>query len=283
MMRPPLLKRVVRESWRRLPPSDFLYNTGKMLTRTLLTPEKKSHPVQVEFAGRFPLPLDLRSFVGNDLYCLDHHYEASTLRLWRTLSAASQTILDLGSHIGTFALSAALDAPHARIFAVEADPENFRKLRDNCRPFPQITPCHAALSESGGSLWFCHEPGNDGGGFVTAKKPENAAIQCEPVQTVSLTELCRTHAITSIDLMKLDVEGLELEILGGLEDFWCAHAPRHVIVELTISKADRPRYAALFDTMARRGYRATRIQSLYALGFLKSESLANWHFERHSN
>ena len=44
--------------------------------------------------------------------------------------------------------------------------------------------------------------------------------------------------------------------------FWSAHAPAHLIIELTIDKRNRQRTDELFAAMARRGYRAERIQGL---------------------
>jgi hypothetical protein len=80
--------------------------------------------------------------------------------------------------------------------------------------------------------------------------------------------------------MKMDVEGFEHVLLTHDDAFFGAHAPRHVIVELTIDRANPGPTEELFAAMRRRGYEARRIQGLYALPFGKSYDLANWHFQR---
>ena len=117
-MKAPLPKRIMRSVWSVLPRCRLSFNLGKLVTRTVLRPELRSLPVDIRFASSIPMRLDLASFVANDLYCLDDHYESVTLQLWRTLARQASLILDVGSHIGTFSLVATAANPQARIVAV---------------------------------------------------------------------------------------------------------------------------------------------------------------------
>lgn len=224
------------------------------------------------------MTLDLGTFVANDLYCLDDHYESVTLRLWRDLARRSSTILDIGSHIGTFALVAADANPRARVVCVEADAGIFETLRTHAAAYPSITPLHAAIADRETRMWFCPVGGNDGGGYLTQEEPSDP--RCTPIATLTLNALCALQGITTIDVMKMDVEGFEHVLLVEDEAFFAAHPPRHLIVELTIDREKRERTDRLFDAMQRRGYTARRIQGLYAVPFGKRDDLANWHFER---
>jgi FkbM family methyltransferase len=274
----PARKRILRAFWRTLPRTRGSFNTGKLLTRTLLRPEPFSRPVHTLFAGRIPMELDLGTFVANDLYCLDDHYESVTVRLWRDLARESAVILDVGSHIGTFALLAADANRDARVIAVEADTGIYDVLRRHAAPYPNITPVHAAVADRETTMWFCPVGGNDGGGFLSAARPDDP--KATPVTTLTLQRLCAVHDIGAIDLMKMDVEGFEHVLLTRDDAFFSAHPPRNIIVELTIDRRDRARSTELFEAMRRRGYTAERIQGLYALPFGKSHDLANWHFRR---
>jgi FkbM family methyltransferase len=278
----PLGKRLMRAVWTALPRTGLTYNCGKLLTRTLLRPAAARVPVPVQFAGRIPMTLDLGSFVANDLYCLDDHYESTTLRLWRDLARQSRTILDVGSHIGTFALVAAEANPQAQIVAVEADLGNYRLLEAHCAGFRNITPVHAAIADRPMPMWFCQSAGNDGGGYLSVDKPaDTSAVE---VATWTLAGLCQAQQIGAIDLMKLDVEGFEHVLLTRDDpEFWSTHAPAHLIIELTIDKHNRQRTDVLFAAMQRRGYRVERIQGLYAVPWGKPTDLANWHFHRPGN
>lgn len=274
----PAGKRLMRAVWTRLPRCRLSYNVGKLITRTLLKPERTSRPVAVRFAGRIPMRLDLASFVANDLYCLDDHYESVTLRLWRDLAGRAGVILDVGSHIGTFSLVAAATNPQARVIAVEADPGNFTRLRDHCPAYPNIAPVHAAIADRAGQMWFWPGQGNDGAGRLSSEKPTDGTGFSVP--TWSLADLCRQHSLTRVDLMKLDVEGYEHALLAADHEFWRHCPPAHLIVELTCEKAAPQRAAEIFAAMKQRGYRAQRVQGLYAVPFGKTDDLANWHFWR---
>lgn len=278
--RAPLVKRWMRACWRRLPRTRWSFNLGKLLTRTLLKPERHLHPVAVEFAGRIPMVLDLGSFVPNDLYCLDDHFESVTLRLWRRRAGEARVILDIGSHIGTFALVAADANPRARVIAVEADAANYRYLLSHSDPYPNVVPVLAAIADRAGRMWFCPGGANDGGGRLCAEKPADPGSY--EVSTHSLSELCRRNQIDRVDLMKIDVEGFEHVLLTQDEEFWRSHSPTHVFVELTLVKSDRGRSEELLRVMRRRGYGARRIQGLYAVPFGKPFDLANWYFHKTS-
>lgn len=275
-VRPPAAKRLLRSIWRALPRTAFSFNAGKLLTRTLLTPASGPAPVHTLFSGRIPMDLDLGTFVANDLYCLDDHYESVTVRLWRELASRSTVILDVGSHIGTFALLAADANPGARILAVEADTGIYALLRGHAAPYPGITPVHAAVADRETTMWFCPVGGNDGGGFLSADRPDHPGAA--PVTTLTLNRLCELHGIGAIDLMKMDVEGFEHVLLTADDAFFAAHAPRHLIVELTIDRDNPARSEAVFAAMRRRGYTPTRVQGLYAIPVGKRHDLANWHF-----
>ena len=196
----PVAKRMMRTVWSALPRTRWSYNLGKLITRTVLRPGSRAQPVLVRFGGRIPMTLDLGSFVANDLYCLDEHYESVTLRLWRTLARQARVILDIGSHIGTFALVAADANPQARVIAVEADGGNFARLRDHCVPYPNVTAVHAAIADRPCRMWFCPSGTNDGAGHLTAEQP--ADPRGYEVNTGTLAELCAAQQIGAVDLQR---------------------------------------------------------------------------------
>ncbi len=268
----------MRTLWCVLPRCKLSFNTGKFLTRTLLRPEPSSLALPVRFGGRIPMILDLGSFVANDLYCLDDHYESITLRLWRELSKRARFILDIGSHIGTFALVAADANPSAKIIAVEVDDAHFRQLQKHAASYPNISPVHAAIADQPSMLWFCPGDANDGAGRLCPEKSGDP--RCRPVEAISLSSLCQTLAVSSVDLIKIDVEGYEHALLTGDLPFWETLAPANIILELTIDRKNRAPADEIFRIMQGRGYSFRRLQGLYAMPFGKRCDLANWHFYR---
>ena len=280
---PSAAKRAMRATWLRLPRTAWTYKVAKVLTRSLLMPESAPLVLDVRFAGSFPLRIDLGDIVGNDLYCMDDHYEAPTLALWRTLAAGAATILDLGSHVGLYACVAAAANPRARVVAVEAFERNVRLLAHNAARFPNLTAVAAAIAPATGSGRFRLSP-ITGGGYVEDDGPHASTPGIRDrtgdafaVETIDLATLCARHAIEAIDLMKMDLEGLEEPLLAGQDDFWARARPRHVLAEISVSRARGARLR-LFDEMARRGYRSRRVEGLYTIPWRQREDLANWHF-----
>src|SRR6185503_16495436 len=93
-------KCLMRAIWLRLPRRAATYKLAKALTRSILRPEATPLVTEIRLGGRFTMQIDLADIVGNDLFCMDDHYEAPTLALWCVLARDAETILDLGSHVG---------------------------------------------------------------------------------------------------------------------------------------------------------------------------------------
>jgi hypothetical protein len=59
-------------------------------------------------------------------------------------------------------------------------------------------------------------------------------VECD---VTSLESYCRTNEIESIDLLKIDVEGFELEVLAGAEDLLAKGLVRFVYAEFHTAQA----------------------------------------------
>jgi len=121
-------------------------------------------------------------------------------------------ILDVGAHVGVFTLSVhKAVGQHGRVIAIEPSPENIRKLLMNiainkCR---NVTIIPEAPSNTNGTakLFLGSEGAKDslkviGRDFVEVK-----------VRT--LANLINLLGLRRVDLMKVDVEGAELDVLEG--------------------------------------------------------------------
>lgn len=281
---PALRKRAMRALWRRLPRTGLSYKLAKGLTRTLLRPESRPQELDVALTGGFTMRVDLADIVGNDLFCMDDHYEALSMRLWRDLARTAATVVDFGSHGGLFACAAAAVNPRARVIAVEAFAPNAALLRVNARQFGNLEAIEAAIGVSGGRRRF-RLSAITGGGFVeegdaggtTPPGIRGQSRDSFEIDTVTLADFCAQHRIQRIDLMKLDLEGLEHPILTGQDEFWTRHAPAHVLVEIARRSTGAGR-DDVFHAMTARGYRHRRVERLYTIPWLRADELANWYF-----
>ena len=126
--------------------------------------------------------------------------------------SSPRLILDVGANIGLAALYFRARYPDAEIVAVEPDPDTFAKLERNVGADPRARVVNVAASDEAGEIVLYRPPGYSIASSLKRSEPGNgyARVRAEP-----LDRLCEELGVSHIDLLKLDVEGAELEVLRG--------------------------------------------------------------------
>lgn len=121
-------------------------------------------------------------------------------------------IIDVGAHIGTFALVAATKVPNGKVHAVEASKETFNYLKINValNRLPNVDISHLALSDRRGRAVLHYDEGNWGHSIT-----KRLSAHGEDVETASLAQFMEDRGIGRCDFMKLNCEGAEFPILLG--------------------------------------------------------------------
>jgi FkbM family methyltransferase len=135
-----------------------------------------------------------------------------------------KTIVDIGANRGQFALAAHALVPEATIFSFEplsAPARKFRQLFDGNRrvrfhqfavgPIRSTAEIHVSQCDDSSSLLPMGE-------LQEKIYPGTAEIRVEKVQVVTLSDVLSAADIESPALLKLDVQGYELETLKGCLD-----------------------------------------------------------------
>jgi FkbM family methyltransferase len=133
----------------------------------------------------------------------------------RSLLTGKSTVIDVGGHIGSFAIISALSG--ARAIVLEPVPANFKLVEENIRLNNlqgRVKAINAAVWSSTGEQSLGVADDSTGGSGFWYKKPTVPQIT---VQTVRLAEVMAAEHIDTCDLLKLDCEGAEFEILNSLE------------------------------------------------------------------
>jgi methionyl-tRNA synthetase len=145
------------------------------------------------------------------------------------LDRPPSAIIDGGANIGASSVDFALRYPDARIIAIEPEEENFQLLVRNTKPFPNIFPVKAAL--------WCEKTDVailDGGtgawGFQTVENNPGAGSILQTVSAVTVDRLMEEYGISFIDVLKLDIEGSEVEVLESSASW--LHKVEVLIIEL---------------------------------------------------
>jgi FkbM family methyltransferase len=148
----------------------------------------------------------------------------------------AETIVDLGGHVGLSTLYFAVRYPRARIVVVEPNPAVHRRLRRNTVGLARAIIDAVAVAGSMGETGL-----RTGGSSWAARLDESAELR---VQTVRLSVLFARHALESVDLLKFDIEGAELDALDLRELDRVAqivgevHARGHEQLEMLVARLE---------------------------------------------
>jgi FkbM family methyltransferase len=116
------------------------------------------------------------------------------------------TIVDVGAHIGMASILFARNYPTARVIAIEPEPSNFAALVRNTAPYKTITPIQAALWREDGEVTLGPSSAHPKGAFQIVESG------LQRVRAITMDTLMHETGIRSIDLLKVDIEGAEIEV-----------------------------------------------------------------------
>ena len=132
--------------------------------------------------------------------------------------AKNPIILDLGSNIGCTILDYNRTYPNAKIVGYEMDKGNFALCQENISNIKTAKVYNKAIWFKSRKVAYEASTNNDS---FTAKdisesdKNRNNQI----IETITIQEILHQHQIETVDFMKIDIEGAEIEIFekGSIE------------------------------------------------------------------
>jgi FkbM family methyltransferase len=122
-----------------------------------------------------------------------------------------KTIVDLGANNGASARFFSQKFPEATIYALEPDTDNFEILRKNVQGIRNIKPLNLAI-------W-----GKDGIVSLVSSKADAWAKRFGEspagIRSITMPSLLEEFQIDKVDLLKIDIEGAEVEIFENGTDW----------------------------------------------------------------
>lgn len=164
------------------------------------------------------------------------------------------TFVDAGANVGayTFWAHRCLQG-RGRILAIEPDPEMHRRLQFNLHTngLSEVVAAAVALSDQAGTGELYVKPSQRGSNSLVPPEGDTDPRVVQKVPLQPLDELLAAHGVTAVDVLKIDIEGLEPRVLKH----FFAHAPQSLWPRVVVIEY-RPETAPDLDPLfAAAGYR----------------------------
>jgi FkbM family methyltransferase len=149
---------------------------------------------------------------------------------------------DVGANIGLYSLYAAKRRPSAQVIAFEPAYHNFARLCRNValNGCANVLPCNVPLAESD-RLDVFHTSDTEAGSALNAfggpsafRAREGATLVKQWALSVSLDQLVSQYDAPVPTLLKIDVDGIEEQILAGAESVLARPTLRGLLIEWNV-------------------------------------------------
>ena len=198
--------------------------------------------------GTYPARVEVRTPLGRVRPQLYSRHDMLTLnevfcRLDYALERPARVVVDLGSNIGLSALYFLTRQARPFCYLYEPDPRNVTRLRDNLADYTgRYELTEAAVAARAGRVRFETEPTGRYGRVADVTDAAAITVDCLAINDVLERALVRSG---TIDLVKIDTEGLELDTVRAMDPALLRHV-RAIVFEAFDEKPDGPLHPALF-------------------------------------
>lgn len=159
-------------------------------------------------------------------------FEKYETKLFKKSIKRGMVVLDIGANIGYYTLLAArLVGYEGKVFAFEPDPYNYSLLRNNIEAnrYNNVIPVQKAISNKSGKIKLFLDKSNLGAHSLSqANVPDRGASIT--VEVISLDEFFK-NTDCKIDVIKMDVQGSEMEVLQGMTNIMNKNDNLKIIAE----------------------------------------------------
>lgn len=149
-------------------------------------------------------------------------YEKENFAFLRERVRSGENVLDIGAHIGLFSIAAAqLTGKAGKVFAFEPATDT-QKLLKQTIAINQLSNLvefhHEAIGATSGKTTFYVSPlKGDNSNSLVAYKKDRKMVAIE-VDMLSIDDFVHQKNLSSLSLIKLDVEGAELDAIKGAQN-----------------------------------------------------------------
>lgn len=184
----------------------------------------RQHGIDVPVTFRWYDDLRVRVFLGNDMsLCLyvGGSFEPNEFAFLRSVLRPGMTVIDGGANEGLYSLFAARRVGlSGTVLAIEPSTREYERLLANLalNSLQRVVALKVALGRTAGSaLLAVAEAGHEGQNTVGSRvsNPKVATVDHEEVNLTTIDAIVGQRRLDRVDLIKLDIEGSEVDALEG--------------------------------------------------------------------
>lgn len=160
-----------------------------------------------------------------------------------TVDNPLRTIFDVGGNFGQTALQFAASFPTATIYTFEPVPSSFQRLQKAVEGQKRIKSFNLGLGEVAGSMSMNLTSHAGSNSLLSVQSSQESIVV--PIHTIDA--FASAHSLESIDLLKIDVEGYELQVLQGAEGLLREQKIRYVFAECVLAPDTESAHTSFFE------------------------------------
>jgi FkbM family methyltransferase len=203
----------------------------------------------------------LRNTLADNLYKRLGQHRWNSAVDQKKLVKSAQVIFDIGANVGQTSASYRKLFPAAHIWAFEPIPETFSRLTNRFKNDGQVHPINSALGDCQGTAIMNRGPKGLTDSMLLRANRTGEQVD---VRIDTIDAFCASSSINNIDILKVDVEGMEAKVFAGASEMFRKNAIRFVFTEVFFlpSYEDMPLFCDLHAVLQKFGL---KLYGLYSL------------------
>jgi FkbM family methyltransferase len=180
-------------------------------------------------------------------------FEKQEMDLCKEYITETSIVLDIGANIGLHSIYFSSLAKDGYILSFEPSLATFNVLVSNVANIANIVPINLAVSDEGTIRNFYHTSDNAYSSLIDTKRKE--VVSTIKVPCMKVDDVVSGLHLNRVDFVKIDVEGLEFEVLKGMDEVISKYQPV-VFCEIYKGKHSNQQPEETVQFLIERGYRA---------------------------
>ena len=227
----------------------YFYELVKRIVTSPLIITKEINP-------SLKMELDVSKKTQRQIYFFPQYEEPIRKYIGKTLRS-EDVFIDVGANVGYYTMIASqIVGPKGKVYAFEPEASNFDRLTRHIRinRFSNVYAYHGAVGAKPGRTKLYLNPLNEGGHSFHKHRRffdsgRSISIEAgvkkfpdfkfeEEVEVVPLSSFVKDKKIQRINLLKIDVEGAQMEVIKGMLEILNKQKVAGIICELNKSDSD---------------------------------------------